>query len=250
MISGYTITRDCVTHDYCFEECIRSMLTFCDEVVVGDAHSTDGTRERAVAIDPRVRIVDYPRQENIFNEKDFVSKWVNATREHLKGDYQFYLDADEVADPNARELIAASKIGAALRMDRLNFWKDPAHVVQPGDICGKHVIRSGPKGMWMPMDCAPMCKRDLEYQRIERPSGLKIFHYGFLRRPEAFFKKSRFFQPALVGDLDKRLVQSEQDGTPWADSITLQRPTVPYTGPHPAVAIPWLRQRGYNPLSQ
>lgn len=42
-ISGYTTTRNCVEQKYPFEQCIQSMLGFCDEVVVVDGGSTDDT---------------------------------------------------------------------------------------------------------------------------------------------------------------------------------------------------------------
>jgi glycosyltransferase involved in cell wall biosynthesis len=44
-ISGYTTTFNCVDQEYPFEQCIRSMLEFCDEVCVVDGGSTDGTQE-------------------------------------------------------------------------------------------------------------------------------------------------------------------------------------------------------------
>jgi glycosyltransferase involved in cell wall biosynthesis len=44
-ISGYTTTYNCVKQQYPFEECINSMLQFCDEVCVVDGGSTDGTYE-------------------------------------------------------------------------------------------------------------------------------------------------------------------------------------------------------------
>ena len=250
MISGYTISRDCIAHDYCIEECVRSMLQFCDEVVVGDAMSKDGTRELVADIDPRVRIVDYPRHENLNNARDFVVRWMNATRDHLRGDYQFYLDADEVVGLRGiGDLIDAREKGAALEVNRLNFWGGTEGTVADGEICGKWVIRSGRASMWMPMDCPNLHPRDKEaYQSFQR-SGIEVFHYGFLRRPEAFFRKSKFFQRALVGDYDPRLTQAESDGVPWHSRIALQRPLDPFSGSHPSVAIPWLRARGYNPRS-
>lgn len=42
-ISGYTTTYNCVSQQYPFEQCIQSMLGFCDEVVIVDGGSTDQT---------------------------------------------------------------------------------------------------------------------------------------------------------------------------------------------------------------
>ena len=44
-ISGYTTTYQCLQRHYPVKECVRSLLGFCDEVVVVDAGSTDGTIE-------------------------------------------------------------------------------------------------------------------------------------------------------------------------------------------------------------
>ena len=45
-ISGYTTTKDCINQNYPFEASIRSMLGFCEQVVVVDGGSTDGTVEK------------------------------------------------------------------------------------------------------------------------------------------------------------------------------------------------------------
>jgi glycosyltransferase involved in cell wall biosynthesis len=45
-ISGYTTVKNCILQSYPWEETINSMLGFCDEVVVLDGGSNDGTWER------------------------------------------------------------------------------------------------------------------------------------------------------------------------------------------------------------
>jgi glycosyltransferase involved in cell wall biosynthesis len=45
-ISGYTTVRNCISQKYPWERTIESMIGFCDEVVVLDGGSTDGTWER------------------------------------------------------------------------------------------------------------------------------------------------------------------------------------------------------------
>lgn len=47
-ISGYTTTYNAVKQQYPFEQCIKSMLQFCDEVCVVDGGSTDGSWEKLI----------------------------------------------------------------------------------------------------------------------------------------------------------------------------------------------------------
>jgi ADP-heptose:LPS heptosyltransferase/glycosyltransferase involved in cell wall biosynthesis len=56
-IAGYTHVLDAESRGYPYLESIRSMLGFCDEVVVVDGGSTDGTAEKIRAIDdPRLKV--------------------------------------------------------------------------------------------------------------------------------------------------------------------------------------------------
>jgi glycosyltransferase involved in cell wall biosynthesis len=49
-VSGYTTTYNCIQQKYPFEQCIRSMLQFCNEVCIVDGGSQDGTLEQLVRI--------------------------------------------------------------------------------------------------------------------------------------------------------------------------------------------------------
>ena len=49
-LSGYTTTKDCISQNYPFIESISSLLGFCDQVVVVDGGSTDGTWEELEAL--------------------------------------------------------------------------------------------------------------------------------------------------------------------------------------------------------
>ena len=76
------------------EDCIRS-VSFCDEVVVVDSHSTDQTRERATRLGARVIERDWPGYRS---QKQFAIE----TAAH---DWVLCLDADErVSEPLRKEI--------------------------------------------------------------------------------------------------------------------------------------------------
>ncbi len=62
-ISGYTTTHNCIDMGYPFIQCLESLLGFCEEVVVVDAGSNDGTIEalrKLSATDARVKVYVEP----------------------------------------------------------------------------------------------------------------------------------------------------------------------------------------------
>lgn len=239
-----------VKHDYCFRECIQSMLRVCNEVVVGYSDSPDGvddgTRDALNGIDSRVRVIDHTEwmHSNQTGHRWFV-EWMNQVRKSLRHATQLWLDADEVLSDFA---VVSHETPTIFR--RLNFWKDTSHLCPEGVVCASSVTRSGPSSYWMPSDDPNMKPGE---ERIIRESIYsdnppEIFHYGFLRKPEAFLTKSRFFQPVLIGEYDKRLQAAELDTSKhWTEFAPFDKPLIQIQRKHPEVARQWLTDRGYQP---
>jgi glycosyltransferase involved in cell wall biosynthesis len=98
-LSGYTTVYNAKRMDYPYIECIKSMLGFCDEVVVVDGGSTDGTLESLSEI-------EVPAGKTL---KTIVRSWdpndgviaidgeqKQFARQQCTGDFLWQQDADEV----------------------------------------------------------------------------------------------------------------------------------------------------------
>lgn len=259
-LSGYTITRNCISLDYCYELTIQSLLPVCDEVVVCDSDSTDGTRERLdvwAKEEPKLRVINYP-WPGVNGRLGAISEWVNYARGFLNHPLQLHLEADEVfGDDVGSELRFICELNLTSRTNcgpfwfsRLNFIKDAHHLIPPGTVCGNRVVRYGPSNMWMPLDC-PInghSQEMFENAVSVNEHRLNIFHYGFIRRTQAYYDKCRVMQPLMLNDHDKRLDEAEQAGTPWIDKYPELTPDklIPWKGQHPKIAHGWLAERGYQ----
>jgi len=98
-ISGYTTTLNCIKHKYPFEASIKSMLGFCEEVIVVDGGSDDGTYERLRELekeDKRIKVSLVLRdwEDTRFAVYDGAQKAVS--RDQCTMDYCWQQDADEV----------------------------------------------------------------------------------------------------------------------------------------------------------
>lgn len=250
MLSAYICCRNCIELDYPVIEAAKSLIPVAQEVVICDSDSDDGTAEilRELAwSDSRVRIINRP-WTNPIRDINWLTDWINWTRERLRYPMQIQLDADEVlGEESYHEVIRAAELGEARWFFRANLWGDAQHMAPSGYCCGDAVVRMGPTKLWMPSD-EPHPEGDPEIRQIAKvhPS-LKIYHYGFLRKTSAFYKKSRVVQNAFFGQVDKRVTDLEEKGVEnWAEHCPFEKPLVLFNGRHPEVIRPWLAERGYK----
>jgi len=93
-VSAYTTTFNCLEGNYPFEQAIRS-FGWCDEVVVADGGSTDGTKERLEELKkelPNLVIYDIALSENPGKDGELKS----MSRAMCMSDYLIQFDSDEL----------------------------------------------------------------------------------------------------------------------------------------------------------
>jgi len=173
---------------------------------------------------------------------------LNYARTHLSTDFHFQLDADEILHEKSydevRKFVRQDMKRSAI-VTRWNFWRDHRHTIPEGHCLGKHVIRIAPTKLWMASD--GVHHLGSEVVRMGRPTGIEIFHYGFIRKRAEFFKKERQLQDFFFASYDKRLEAAEQHSENWMDMPGLcdwNGNLADYGGEHPKVMKGWLEERG------
>jgi len=257
-LGGAVCTRDCERLDYPWKECVQSILPVCDSVVLCDSGSTDGTLEAIqewIKREPKLLLCHWP-WPNPVGDVEFYFRWINHARQHVPCDYHLQIDADEVVSEHSYGTIQKLKERSAtdrfaVICNRLNFWKSARFLIPPGVCLGHEVIRIAPTNMVLASDGAHA--EGTQAPRIAKHANIDIHHFGFLRRPAAYFEKSKLLHGYFFGSYDKRLMDAESDtaqGGNWMEAIRDVEWTdrlIPYSGPWPVVAHQWLHQHGFEP---
>lgn len=261
-IGGNVSVRNGTQLDYCWKEAVESILPVCDSVVVCDGCSDDGTWEEIQAWahrDPRIKPLQYAWPPASIATSDFWVDWLNYTREHVREDFHLQLDADEVLCPTAIPTLKHYKATLnkgdriSLHAERLNFWRDSRHLAPHGKLCGNRVIRFAPSDVWLPSD-APHPKADAAVGMVRDPDEtIYIFHYGFLRKREAFFEKAArcryyFCGTQFINREDPRISEVRGKAGNWMKEISgieWSNQLLRCNRKHPKNMVPWLKERGY-----
>jgi len=108
MISGFMIVKDVVRQGYPFVEAIASALPICDEFLISDGYSQDGTYEviqKIAGLNPKVKIY----QSKWPNKKDptVLADVTNELRPKCRYDYIFSIQANEIIHEKSSPFIKA-----------------------------------------------------------------------------------------------------------------------------------------------
>ena len=188
-MSGCTIIRSAAGFDYPFEESIRSLLPLVDEVIVVAHHGDARAREAVGAVgDARVRIVETDWDEGPSGGGRTLARQTNIALERCRYPWVLYLQADEVLHEDGYDAVrtALTRYRGDERVDALSFrflhFEGSYELVNPFRYKKQCRLVRNDGRLESVRDAAGFGRRDGRRLRT-RPSGARIFHYGWARPP-------------------------------------------------------------------
>ena len=250
-LTGIVPVRNGEELDYCWRLAVASLLPVCEEVIISDGESTDGTYQAALAWakeDPKLKVLRWP-WPNPVGDHWFLTKWLNWTQAQASYDMILHLDADEALDRagDHRIRLAVEK-RESLWFHRINLWKDPQHEAPHGTVCAHLVVYLGPGEYPAVSDNVYDGGRDPEIkENAKQHDSLRIWHLGFLRDKRKFLKKWRTESTYLLNTVDPRCGQCEESGEDWVEvTMWKDRQLIEHGLTIPADLRPWLIERGHK----
>lgn len=205
-VSGFSIVRNAIQYGYPVAESLRSLAPLVDELVVAVGRSDDDTLGLVRSLDiPHLRVIETEWDESLRGGGRVLAQQTNVALSHCRHPWAFYLQADEVLheDDHAAILAALGRwyddaATDALKFRFVHFEGTYAYVnvVRYRSQC--RIIRNNGQ-LASVGDAAGFGRRDGRALR-KRPSGGRIFHYGWARAPEIMKKKTLAFERLWLED--------------------------------------------------
>lgn len=260
-VSGFTLIRNGTEFDYPYIESLRSLLPLVDELIINVGIGTDDTLSR---------IQEFARTEGQGKVVYFESHWplddpekkkgglilseqTNLALDRCTGDWCVYLQADEVfheADwkslRQAMERNCDDTLIEGLLFDYVHFYGS-FDVVQETRSSYRREVRAIKRttGARSVGDAQSFRKPDGSKLRVVR-AGARVFHYGWVRTPEAMREKTFFMDQLYHGDPS---TQAEATRTPFTgDNYRYKRfwGLRKFRGTHPAVMRERIAKKGWH----
>jgi hypothetical protein len=252
-IAGFTIVKNAVTYDYPVVESIRSILPVVDEMLVSIGDGEDETEALIRSINsPKIKIVHSVWDPLLKEGGRVLAAETDKAFKQLStdADWAFYIQADEVIHEQYHAAIceAAEKYKNNAKVDGLLFGY--THFYGSYDYVGDsrkwydyeiRIVRNDPANIQSYRD-AQGFRKNGEKLRVKKINA-RVFHYGWVRHPNAQLKKLANFYTYWDGEgAGKRTVEENAFFDYLNNADSLNR----FAGTHPQVMQERIAQKNWS----
>lgn len=244
-LGGSIFCYNGISQDYCIKEAIQCLEEFCDEVVVVDAGSIDGTLDYLYGIvGKNTTIISCSNNEwQSIKGSEKLSYFTNIAIGALNTDYNFNLQADEILHEDSYDAVrrAIETGNDAFMCSRINLWASPykmLDVPHERKPCSTQIVRLAKSSYHSYSDAESLMVREADFNFL---NDIRIFHMGFVRKKEIHPSKIRHMQSEVFNvGVDKKLDGMEIfDPYKWFDESDLK----PIQEPLPKIIQAWAKER-------
>ena len=261
-ISGFTLVRNGVKFDYPFMESIQSLLPLVDELMINVGYGEDETLKKLEAFKaqtPQGEKIQLFESEWPLNDPEkkrggkILSEQTNLALDRCTGDWCIYLQADEVFhEEDSKTLLDAIRT-ADQRPEVEGILFDYVHlygsfdVVQDTRSAYRREVRairrnSGARSVG---DAQSFRKPDGSKLKVIRPQ-VRVFHYGWVRTPDAMKEKTFFMDQLYHGQTQKN--NQGEHTTATGDNYRYKKfwGLMPFKGTHPQIMRQRIEAKNWN----
>ncbi len=249
-ISGFTFVRDAVRLRDPVVPAIRSVLPIVDEMVVNVGISSDGTLDLIRSIgDPRLVVLESRWDEGLLERGRVLAEQTDLALARCSGDVCLYVQADEALHEDDHAAVRAAmrrlhedRALEGLLFEYLHFYGS-FHTVGISRRWYRKEVRAvrNRAGVRSWRDAQGFRLGEGEDARKLRvaPRGGRIFHYGWVRPPDAQKVKMAELERLYHGDAARRQRLSEGFAYDVGEKVRVFR------GTHPAPMREWVAREDW-----
>lgn len=251
-LGGSIFLYNVLKFDYCFEEAIGSLADLCDEFVVLDCGSTDGTVDILHALKEKYSnmILVTDAKWEVSDRYDRLAILANQAKNMLKTDWHIMLQADEVISetsyPYIRQLIADPRGRDTFAVRRFHLFGDFNHVIsltsnrKPSNDAPTRLGRTAVNAVG---DAESLLNQNFSADHVDK---IVLLHYWFVRDAKSNLERANDIQKWFHGPgctVDVRVTEMLNSGEFRPFEFIPRSELVPLPISHPARMTEWIKKR-------